>query len=136
MMESEDIRYEMRIKRKFYLSSFIVLFFVEAFIALFVRDKWIRPYLGDVLVVVVVYCLVRTIIPAGCRYLPAFVFAFACMVEAAQYFQIVKLLGLGGSKTASVIMGTTFDWKDILCYLVGCFLLILYEHWEKRSQKR
>ena len=41
--------------RWFYAICFAGLFVVETLIALFVRDAFIRPYMGDVLVVILVY---------------------------------------------------------------------------------
>ena len=43
--------------RPIYFYWTIVLFFVEVLIALFVHDGIIRPFLGDVLVVILIYCL-------------------------------------------------------------------------------
>ena len=42
-------------KRIFYIISFLVIFCIEVLIALYVRDRFIRPYVGDMLVVVLVY---------------------------------------------------------------------------------
>jgi len=44
-----------------------------------------------------------------------------------QYFNLAKLLGLSDYKIARVIIGSTFDMKDIACYLVGCIGLFLFE---------
>ena len=46
-------------KRIFYIISFLVIFCIEVLIALYVRDNFVRPYIGDVLVVVLVYSFVR-----------------------------------------------------------------------------
>ena len=45
-------------KRIFYIISFLVIFCIEVLIALYVRDNFVRPYVGDVLVVVLVYSFV------------------------------------------------------------------------------
>ena len=50
-------------KRVFYLLATIVLIAVEVLIALFVHDNFVRPYIGDVIVVVVIYCFVRIFVP-------------------------------------------------------------------------
>ena len=46
-------------KRIFYIISFLVIFCIEVLIALYVCDNFVRPYIGDVLVVVLVYSFVR-----------------------------------------------------------------------------
>lgn len=81
-------------KRIFYIISFLVIFCIEVFIALYIRDSFIRPYMGDALVVVLVYSFVRIFIPTGVPRLPFYVFLFACFVEVLQYFQLVETLGI------------------------------------------
>ena len=39
-----------------YLAASIIVFIIELIIALYVHDRIIRPYIGDMLVVVLVYC--------------------------------------------------------------------------------
>lgn len=113
-------------KRIVYIISFIVIFCIEVLIALYVRDSFVRPYLGDVLVVVLVYCFVRIFLPTGISKMPFYVFLFACFVEVMQYFQLVEMLGIT-NRAARIILGSTFDWKDIASYAVGCVLIILFE---------
>lgn len=110
-----------------YLAACSVIFIVELFIALYVHDRIIRPYIGDMLVVVLVYCFVRVIIPRGVKRLPLYVFLFAACVEILQYFHLVELLGLQGNRAARIILGSVFDWKDIACYGAGCLLIQIFE---------
>lgn len=105
----------------------VLLLAVEVMIALFVRDRFIRPYFGDMLVVIVIYTFVRIFIPEKCRLLPLFVFIFSAAVELLQYFEIVQRLGLSGNLFLRTLLGSTFDLKDIACYAVGCAALGLYE---------
>ncbi len=118
---------ETKNKRLLYLLATIILLIIELLIALFVHDKFIRPYAGDILVVVVIYTFVKIIIPEKCKWLPLYIFIFAAMVEVLQYFKIVELLGLENNRFLSVLIGTVFDIKDIICYGVGCLLLGSYE---------
>ena len=114
-------------KRLIFAGLFAVLFLIEVWIALFVHDQFIRPYIGDVLVVIVVYSFVRIFCPVGIHMLPLYVFLFAVFVEILQYFHLVELLGLQANPFARVILGSVFDWKDIGCYAVGCILLGILE---------
>ena len=77
-------------KRIFYIISFLVIFCIEVLIALYVRDRFIRPYVGDMLVVVLVYSFVRIFLPTGIPRMPFYVFLFACFVEVLQYFRLVE----------------------------------------------
>lgn len=112
-------------KRLVYLSLSVILFFVELFIALFVRDHFIRPYFGDVLVVILVYTAVRVVFPEKPKLLPIYVFIFAVLVEVLQYLDFAELLG--GGVILSTIIGTSFSWLDILCYFVGVILIYPFE---------
>ena len=115
-------------RRLGYVIATVVLFFVEVLIALFVHDNFVRPYIGDVLVVVVIYTFIRIFIPDKCRLLPLYVFIFAAFVELLQLFHLVDLLGLGDNRFFRVLIGSVFDIRDILCYCVGCVLLGVYEY--------
>ena len=114
-------------KRIVYALITAVLVAVEVMIALFVHDGFIRPYMGDILVVCVVYAFVRIFIPETCWLLPLFVFFFAAGVELLQYFDIVQRLGFKGNAFLRVLIGSTFDFKDIGCYAIGCAALGIFE---------
>lgn len=111
------------------------MLFAEVFIALFIRDRFIRPYVGDMLVVILVYFAVRVVIPTGYRLLPVYVMIFAVLVEVLQYFHFAELLGVADVPVLGTILGSTFDWKDILCYGLGCLGLGIYQ-WARRYYER
>lgn len=127
---------EVRKKRTGYAVATLGIFIIEVFIALFVRDKFIRPYVGDMLVVVLIYTCVRIIFPEKPRLLPLYVFLFAALVEGLQGINLVDLLGLADNLFFSVLIGTTFDIKDIVCYGAGCMLCGLWEVWLWRKESR
>ena len=110
-------------KRIVYIVLTVILLAVEVVITLFVHDRLIRPYIGDILVVVVVYTFVRIWIPDSVRLLPFYVFLFATAVEVSQYFNLVELLGVSDNRFLRILLWTSFDVKDILCYAVGCLLI-------------
>ncbi len=120
-------------RRVKYLLLFIVFLLIEVFIALFVNDRFIRPYLGDVLVVVVIYYFVRIFVPDRIAILPLLIFIFAAAVEILQYFNLVERLGFTDNIFMRVLIGSVFDVKDILCYGVGCVFLGVME-WRKRKK--
>jgi len=114
-----------------YFFAFIILLLIEAGIGLYVNDKIIRPYIGDVLVIILIYTFIRAITKKPIRHLPLYIFLFALAVEFAQYFRIVDRLHLQNNKIISTVVGTSFDVKDIVCYLVAAIILILWEHRER-----
>lgn len=113
-----------------YLILFFVLLAVEICIALFVRDSFVRPYVGDILVTVLLCCLCRAVVPKFAPAVPVFLFTVA--VEGSQWLGLAEMLNLQGT-ALGIILGATFDWKDIVCYGLGCLLFATAE-WLCRKQ--
>lgn len=118
-----------------YAGVFLLMLFAEVFIALFIKDRFIRPYVGDILVVILVYFAVRVVIPTGCRLLPVYVLVFAVFVEVLQYFHFAEALGVADVPVLGTVLGSTFDWKDIVCYALGCLGLGVYQ-WARRYYEK
>lgn len=114
-------------RRLVYLFLTLLLLIVEVLIALFVHDNFVRPYIGDVLVTVLICSFLRIIIPKGVKLLPLYVFIFSAGVEVLQYFRIVELLGLSDNRFFSILIGSVFDVKDVVCYGAGCVLFFFGE---------
>jgi len=112
----------LKAKRLIYGLLFLALLATEVCIALFAHDDFVRPYLGDVLVTVLICAFLRIFVPDKIKLLPVYVFLFAVLVELGQYFGLVAIVGLGDSRFFSVLMGTTFSVYDLICYGVGCAL--------------
>lgn len=119
-------------KRLFFFSAFLLIFAAEIIIALFVHDSIIRPYFGDVLIVILIYCLIRTVFPDKITASSSLYFSFSATVEVLQYFNFVSLIGLGNNAFARILFGTTFSMIDILCYLIGSLFCALYEFLRKK----
>ena len=116
-------------KRLWYLTAFVILLVVEICIALFVHDRFIRPYVGDVLVTVLLCCLCRTMFSKFHPGLP--VFGISAAVELWQWLGLTEKLGLNGT-TLGIILGSTADWRDVLCYGLGCLLFTMVEIYYER----
>ena len=114
-------------KRILYAVATLFLLLIEVIIALYVHDDFIRPYVGDVLVVIVIYTFIRIIVPERCKLIPLFLFVFAAGVELLQLANIVEILGVADNKFLKILIGSVFDIKDIVCYAVGCVILCMYE---------
>jgi hypothetical protein len=110
-----------------YLLLTILLFVIEVLIALYIHDKIIRPYIGDLLVAILIYCFLRTFINLSVITTAMLTLLFSYTVETLQYFKIVDLLGLHDSKIARIIIGTSFEWSDILSYTIGIAIVLLVE---------
>lgn len=117
-------------KNKFRLAYFIIFIFllgIEVFIALFIHDNIIRPYIGDIIVVPVVYSFIRIFIPQKLKFMPLYVFIFAVLVEIMQYIDIVSILHLENNAFLRTVIGTSFSWADIICYFIGSIPLAIWE---------
>lgn len=119
---------------KFNLNYFLLTVFIliiEILIATTFKDiVFIRAYLGDILVVVLIYTFIMSLYPFNTVKLLWFVFAFACLIEVLQYFQLSKLMGFESNRIVVLVLGNTFSWGDLVCYGVGCFGVWVVENWE------
>ncbi len=110
-------------KRLFFGLCTLILFLTELFIALFVRDAFIRPYFGDVLIVILLWCAVKTVFPQDRIWLTPAIFLFACAFECTQLIPLVDLLGLTGNPFFETVLGRSFSGLDLLCYGSGCLFV-------------
>jgi hypothetical protein len=65
----------MRINKK-YMISFFVLFIIETLIALFIHDNFIRPYIGDILVIILMYTFIKGIVD---KKISSYLFIYFCL---------------------------------------------------------
>ena len=105
----------------------LILFLVEVFIALYLHDGFIRPYVGDYLVVILIYYAVRTFIKISPVKLAIGVLLFSYVIEVLQFFNIVDRLGLSNNKLAKTVIGYGFEWIDLLAYTLGVVTVLIME---------
>ncbi len=118
----------------FYFITFFIILFTEILIALYVHDTFIRPYIGDFLVVILIYCFIRAFFNISVQMAAIGTLIFSYAVEILQYFKIVEVLGLQHIKIARIIIGTDFSWLDLLAYTLGIIFVILMEkHYLKQN---
>ena len=121
---------------KNYFSFAILIFSIEVLIAFFVNDDFVRPYLGDVLVVILLYCFFKSFFKLSVLIVALFVLTFSFTIEFLQYLNIVEKLSLEKSKIARTVIGTSFSWIDLLTYIAGIAIVIVVEkYWFKKEIK-
>ena len=81
-----------------YFYSTVLLFLIEVYIAVFIEDRFIRPFVGDVLVVILIYCFVKSFWKVRSNIAAVSVFIFACAIEGLQYLNLIDKLGLRQDK--------------------------------------
>jgi hypothetical protein len=111
-----------------YFGLTVLLFIVEVAIGFFFHDIIVRPFVGDLLVVILIYCFVKTFINTAVKTTAIAVLLFAYVVEVSQYFHLIRVIGLEYSKAARLIMGTSFSWMDMLMYTLGIILVVILEN--------
>ncbi len=105
----------------------VTIFFIEILIATKLEKvKFVRDYIGDFLVVILIYHLIKSVIDISSLKLAVFVFLFSLGVESAQYFQIADKLGFPRGSLPSIVIGTSFSTADLFMYFLGC-LTVYYQ---------
>ncbi|MCR4711605.1 MAG: DUF2809 domain-containing protein [Clostridia bacterium] len=107
--------------RLIYAGAAVLLLACEILIGLFAHDSFIRPYFGDTLVVILLWALIRTVIPQKAVWLSGAIFLFAVLVELSQLIPLADLLGIE-NRLIRTLMGTSFAIGDIIAYAVGCLI--------------
>ena len=64
----------------------LILFVVEVLIAIYAHDPIIRPYVGDVLVVMLIYCFIKSFFKTPVVSTAIGVLIFSYVIEVLQYF--------------------------------------------------
>lgn len=112
---------------RLYFILAVLLFGIEILIARFAHDQIIRPYIGDLLVVILIYCFVKSFLNTPVLITALCVLAFSYAIETLQYFNIVERLGLSNSRVARIVIGTSFEWIDLVAYTLGIGLVLFLE---------
>ena len=110
-----------------YLLAAVLLLLVELWIALYVRDRLVRPYGGDFLVVILIYCVGRAFVRWSVLAVAIATLLFSFAVEIGQYYSLVDRLGLRGNRAAEIVIGMGFSWGDLLAYTLGIAVVVLVE---------
>lgn len=115
-----------RFNLRYFLAASL-LFIIELLIALYVNDAFVRPYVGDYLVVILMYCAVCTFIKGSVVKIAAGVLLFSYIIEVLQYFHFVNVLGLQDNVLARTVIGTGFEWSDLVAYTLGVMTIVWVE---------
>jgi hypothetical protein len=116
------------------------LFLIEVLIAMYVHDDFIRPYFGDFLVVILMYFFIRTFANLDVKLTVVAVLLLSYLIEVLQYLNFVEWIGLGNSELARTLIGTSFEWIDIVAYSAGSMAILWFERmkpvvWDSKDQR-
>ena len=124
-------------KRLVYGISSLLLLGIEILIGLFAHG-WVRSYLGDVLVVILIYTIIRTMSPdkpSKWFILPSAILIFSFIVEFLQLWGFCDRFGIE-NKLLRIIIGTGFSDIDLICYAIGLIPCYLIEFFKYRKHSK
>lgn len=129
------MRFPIHRKSRFiYITAGLLLLLLEIYIALYVHDRFVRPYLGDFLVVLLLYSFLMVIskLRVVTGILSVLVFSF--LIELLQAVRFIEWFGLQDNSLARLVLGTSFSVMDLVMYSLGAIFIAGIE-WLLKSQK-
>lgn len=105
----------------------LALLTIEILIAAFAHDRFVRPYLGDVLAVMLVHFALRAMTPWQASTCAASALAIGVVIECAQGLHLLDRLGLAQVMLLRIVLGSSFEWLDLLAYLAGAVLALVLD---------
>jgi hypothetical protein len=122
--------------RLVFVITAVLLLITEVLIGVY-ASGWVRSYLGDVLVVILLYTLYRAVFierPARWFVLPSIILLIAFGVEFLQLWGICDRLGIQ-NRFMRILLGTSFSAVDLVCYAIGCIPCYLAEFFTKKKKR-
>lgn len=123
-----------RFRKRYFLAAMLLLF-VEVLIAAFLQDEIVRPYGGDYLVVIFLYCLLRSFWKISVTNAVAVVLSFSVLFEILQYLRFINFIQLQDNTWASTILGNHFDLLDVLIYGLSALTILVVEALRKPPER-
>jgi hypothetical protein len=112
---------------KTYFFLFILLFLIEVCIAYFLKSGFIRHTFGDFLVVIVLYCFLKSFLNTRPIIMALIVLIISFIIEFLQLTPFLELIGLEKNHYAKIVFGNTFHISDLVAYTLGVLTIIIIE---------
>lgn len=110
------------------------LFGAEILIAVYAHDQIIRPYGGDVLATIFLYCLMRSVVVARPNRALLAALLLSYLIEGLQLVDVLTRLGWQHWRLARIVLGSRFAWGDMLVYTLGALVVLAVESWRARPK--
>jgi len=111
---------------KVYILPFLLLLAAEVAIAIFEFHEFVRGFIGDVLVIPLLYSFFRVFFKTKTWRIASLTLGIAMLIEVLQIFDIYTKFNLE-NKFLKIVLGSTFDFWDILAYSIGFLLILIFE---------
>jgi hypothetical protein len=112
---------------KTYFALAHILFLIELAIAFIIKTGFIRHTVGDYLVVILLYAIIRGCTNLKMRVATLVVLVIAFIVEFLQLTPFLSYFNLKDSYTAKLIFGSTFQITDLVAYTLGILTIVWVE---------
>ncbi|MBO6879131.1 DUF2809 domain-containing protein [Winogradskyella sp.] len=105
------------------------LFLIELAIAFIIKTGFIRYTFGDYLVVILLYAIFRGCTNLSVRASALVVLLIAYGIELLQLTPFLTYFNLQDSVAAKLILGSTFQFGDLVAYTLGIISVLIIEHY-------
>ncbi|WP_304236886.1 DUF2809 domain-containing protein [Jiulongibacter sediminis] len=112
----------LKFQRNYALMALFILC-LELCIALFFNDRFIRPFVGDVVATAGVYCLLRIFDVSKTKSLIA-ALLISFVIELLQYIHFLEWAGLYDIRWLRIVLGSSFSVADLWAYAIGGLLAV------------
>ncbi|NNK74086.1 MAG: DUF2809 domain-containing protein [Flavobacteriaceae bacterium] len=113
---------------KNYFKIFVLILLIEVCIATFLKSGFIRHTFGDFLVVIMLYCFIKSFINLKPLLAAWIVLIFATGIEIGQFFNVLDRFDLRANPLANLVLGNTFSYSDLIAYTLGIITVIIVEN--------
>jgi len=113
---------------KNYFLVFVLLFAIEIYIAIFLKDGFIRHTFGDYLVIILLYCFLKSFIRGKSFQTALAVLIISYVTEFLQLINLLELVNLQDNSFAKIVLGSTFSISDLIAYTFGIITILIFEH--------
>jgi hypothetical protein len=113
------------LKRRLIYFVLTVACFIDCIIIvkIFSGNQFIRGFIGDTIVILLVYFFIKIFSDFHALKLTLFTLAIAFTTESLQYLRLASYLGLEHNPLAVLIFGSVFDPYDLVAYTIGAVLV-------------
>ncbi len=118
---------DLGIKNWDYFFIALVVFVIEVVIVVFFQGTFVRHVIGDFFVVILIYAFFRSFTIFDWRMVALGVLIFSYLIEISQWLNILELLKLKRNLSTDLIVGSSFDWRDMVAYTCGIGLVAFVE---------
>lgn len=121
---------------RYVILSLLLFILCVLIVVLFSQNQFIRGFLGDAVIVMLIYTFMQSFSTWNSLKLSIGVTIFAFIIEFLQYLKIIKLLGFEENLFTRIVFGSVFDPLDLMAYaLGGVTIYFLDRYWILKPER-